>query len=121
MRLLADGTVSVHDNGTNLGRAPRMVRFRIDPTNMTAAVVQTISDPAISSSFCCGSARELGSGNWLIDWGRTGTVGEYQSDGSLVFKLQFSNNLFSYRAFPVPSGQLSADSLRQAMTTMFPR
>ncbi len=122
VRRLADGTVSVHDNGTNLGRAPRVLRFQIDPTAKTATVVEKLSDSEISSSICCGSARQLPSGGWLVSWGGNPTDAEYGPDGSRIFKLQFLNTSpFLYRAVPVPHGQLSADDLRQGMDTMFPR
>jgi hypothetical protein len=119
-RRLADGTVSVHDNGTNLNRPPRAVRFQIDPTAKTATLVEKLSDSDIPTSNCCGSARKLGSGGWLVDWGGTPTVAEYASDGTRISKLTFSN-VFSYRAFPVAAGRISPSTLRQAMNTMYPR
>lgn len=120
VRRLSDGTVSVHDNGTRQGRPPRVLRFQIDPTAKTATVVEKVTDPTIDSSGCCGSARRLPGGGWLVDWGGNPTIGEYAADGTRVSKLTFAK-YFSYRAFPVTGGQVSASALRQGMDAMFPR
>jgi arylsulfotransferase ASST len=123
VRRLGDGTVTIHDNGTQLGRSPRAVRFRIDPAQQAATLAEQLSDPDVTSSNCCGSARKLDSGGWLMGWGTLSTnptIAEYASDHSRVFKLTFSG-AFSYRAFPVPRGRISAEQLRQAMDSMHPR
>ena len=114
-----DGTITVHDNFTDLGKAPRAVRYRIDEQAGTARLVQSISDPEASSSICCGSARMLPSGDWLIGWGGIPFVGAYDADGHRLFKLDLLSG-FSYRAFPVPSHALTAEQLRSAMDTMHP-
>ena len=78
-RLLPDGTVTVFDNRTYLRHErPRAVRFRINEQAGTATLVQSITDPAVSRSGCCGSARRLANGDWLIGWG-----GPQQSDRRL--------------------------------------
>ncbi len=116
-RLDPDGTVTIHDNFTDLGKAPRAVRYRIDEQAGTARLVQSISDPEASSSICCGSSRRLPSGDWLIGWGGIPFVGAYDADGHRLFKLDLLSG-FSYRAFPVPSHALSAKQLRRAMNAM---
>ena len=69
-RLLSDGTLTVFDNRTNLANTrPRAVRFRIDEQSGTATLLRSITDPDVTSSNCCGSARRLDTGDWLIDWG----------------------------------------------------
>jgi arylsulfotransferase ASST len=118
-RLLPDGTVTVFDNRTNQGsHTPEAVRFRIDEQQRTAALLQSITDPAVHASNCCGSARRLGNGDWLIDWGGSNPVGAYKPNGSRTFLLRFDKN-FSYRAEPVPSGAVSAQDLRQGMDAMY--
>jgi hypothetical protein len=116
-RMQPDGTVTIYDNNTGLNRPPRAVRYRIDPQAGTATLVQSITDPEATESFCCGSARRLPSGIWLINWGALDFVGGYKPNGQRIFKLQFPNG-FSYRANPVPTGQLSAKQLRQAMNAL---
>jgi hypothetical protein len=120
IRRLADGTVSVHDNGSRVGRRPRAVRYWINRADKTATLVDFVSDPAIPSSNCCGSARKLDGGQWLVSWGGLPIVAQYAPDDSLAAKLTFSG-FFSYRAVPVPQTQVGAATLRQAMDTMFPR
>ena len=122
-RLVSDRTLSVLDNRTGLDDPkPRAVRYRIDQAAGTATLVQSISDPEIPFSYCCGSARLLPNQNWLIDWGQetlqgTGSIGGYKPDGERTFLLTFDST-FSYRAQPVPTGVLSAQDLRQGMNAM---
>ncbi|HUJ91655.1 MAG TPA: arylsulfotransferase family protein [Gaiellaceae bacterium] len=116
-RLLPDGTLTVFDDGTLLGRAPRALHFRIDPVARTATLIGEVSDPTVPSSFCCGSARLLANGNWLVSWGGDPVVGEYRPDGTPVWRLSF-DGLFSYRIVPVALGELSVADLRAGMDAM---
>ena len=108
--------MTVFDNRTNLGGSPRAVRFRIDEAAGTATLLQSITDPSVTSSGCCGSARRLGNGDWLINWAEAQNhpIGGYKPNGQRTFLLTFPTRS-SYRAEPVPSGAVSAQSLRQAM------
>ena len=83
----------------------------------TAKLIQSISDPEVTNSICCGNARLLPSGNWLINWGGTGVLGIYRPNGKRLFKLTTPGE-FSYRANPVPPGALTAEQLRRAMNAM---
>ena len=118
-RLLPDGTLTVFDNRTNLREgAPRAVRFRIDEQNGTATLLESISDPAVSVSYCCGSARRLDNGQWLISWAaKNNPIGGYEPNGQRTFLLEF-DSYFSSRAQPVPEGAVSALDLRQGMRAM---
>ena len=116
-RLLGDGTLTVFDNRTGLSQPPRAVRYRIDEQAGTATLLESISDPAVSSSGCCGSARRLDNGDWLIDWGPQGGIGGYKPSGDRTFRLNFDPR-GSYRAEPVPAGAVSAQDLRQAMNAI---
>lgn len=119
VRRLSDGSVTVYDNGTQAGRPPRAVRFQIDAGDATATWQEAIGDADVNSSVCCGSARKLDSGGWLVGWGSivSPVIGEYAADGSRVFKLTYPNS-FSYRAFPVPHGRVGPQQLRDAMDAM---
>jgi hypothetical protein len=120
IRRLSDGTVALHDNGTTQSRPPRAVRYRIDTSARTATLVESLSDPAIPSSNCCGSSRKLSTGGWLIDWGGTPTTSEYDANGSRISSLSFAP-FFSYRAVPIEPGEISAAELRNGMDDQFPR
>jgi hypothetical protein len=61
----------------------------------------------------------LPSGDWLVSWGGLKFTGAYNSKGRSIFRLQYPG-AFSYRAFPVPSGALTAAELQQAMNAMQP-
>jgi hypothetical protein len=112
-----DGTITIHDNFSYLGKPPRVVRYRVDPQAGTARLVQSISDPEATSSICCGSARRLPSGDWLVGWGGIPFVGAYNAAGQRIFKLDLVSG-FSYRSFPVPPHALTAGDLRSAMNAM---
>jgi Arylsulfotransferase (ASST) len=120
-RLLPDGTLTVFDNRSYLtGQAPRAVRYRIDEQAGTATLLESISDPAVPESKCCGSARRVRGGDWLVDWGFPDVIGGYRPDGERTFRLTFNPaRSFSYRAEPVPFGVLSPPDLRQAMNAMY--
>jgi hypothetical protein len=120
VRALPDGTISMYDNGTARGRAPRALRFRVDAAQRTATLLQSLSDPEALDSFCCGSARKLPGGNWVISWGGLELVTETTKTGKRVFALHFPA-LMSYRAFPVLPGRLSRAVLRVGMDAMHPR
>lgn len=121
IRLLPDGTITVHDNNTGLGLPPRAVRYAIDEANKTATLVEEVTDPLASSSFCCGSARRSNDGSWLMSWGGNSLVAEYDGAGQPNFRLKFGGTLFSYRAVPVDDGALSIPSLHAGMDAMHPR
>ncbi len=120
VRVQPDGTVSVFDDGTFLDRPPRLARFAIDTTARTATLVQQIADPTVTTSVCCGSARSLANGDWVISWGGDPVVGEYQPDGTPVFRITF-DGLFSYRVAPVAPRRLTIEELRAAMDTLASR
>jgi hypothetical protein len=117
-RLLGDGTLTVFDNRTNVTPArPRAVRFRIDEQQRTATLVRSITDPGVRYSKCCGSARRLPNGDWLIDWAPS-KIGGYKPNGARTFGLSFDST-YSYRAEPVPAGAVSAQDLRQGMNAIY--
>jgi hypothetical protein len=121
VRLLPDGTVSVHDNNTNLAWPPRAVRYRIDEAAMTATLVEELQDPEVTESACCGSARRSPDGSWLMSWGGNSLVTEFNAAQQRVFRLGFGGIAFSYRAMAAPEGALTAEALRTGMDAMFPR
>lgn len=118
-RILPDGTITVHDNGTFGSGPPRAVRYKIDLTERTATVIDQLSDPTVPYSTCCGSARMTPSGGWLVNWGGVPMIAEYDRAGNAIFRLRFA--AFSYRATPVPYGVFSADALWGGMEAMNPR
>ncbi|MGB2850290.1 MAG: aryl-sulfate sulfotransferase [Solirubrobacterales bacterium] len=123
-RILDDGTLTVHDNGTNKSRPPRAVRYQIDESAGTATLLESVSDPDAPAANCCGSARRSALGSWVAAWGGLGVtehpVSEFKADGTQTFKLLFPGE-FSYRANPVPFGELGRADLRDGMDAQHPR
>jgi Arylsulfotransferase (ASST)/Bacterial Ig domain/RTX calcium-binding nonapeptide repeat (4 copies) len=119
-RVLPDGTLTVHDNGTDLGRPPRAVRYRIDPVARTATLLEQVSDSQTGLSLCCGGSRKLPGGNWVSSWGAHSLVSELTPAGNAVFRLHFTGGHWSYRAYPVLPGTVSRDTLRAGMEAMHP-
>jgi VCBS repeat-containing protein len=121
VRLQPDGTITVHDNSTNLPGSPRAVRYEINEATHTATLVEEVNDPEVPSSFCCGSARRSADGSWLMSWGGRSLVTEFNAAGERTFRLGFGGVAFSYRAVAAPDNALSATALRAGMDTMHPR
>ena len=130
-RMLSDGTITFHDNGSDLRqcsdpnaiRYPRAVRYSIDLAAGTATLVESVSDPAVGRSDCCGSALRLGAAtnaDRVADWGFTNTTDELTPTGQVVFQLKW-NGFFSYRTYPILPGLLPIQSLRDGMNAQFPR
>ena len=120
-RILSDGTLTVHNNGTRLGFQPRAVQYQLDTTSRTATLIDSLTDSDIPGSGCCGGARHLPLGGWAVSWGIRNLVGEYDNQGKRVFALHYPPGAFSYRVVPVLANQLSALDLRQGMNDQFPR
>jgi hypothetical protein len=119
VRLLADRTVTVHDNGTNANRPPFAMRYVIDETARTAQVVEAVQDPRATYSGCCGSARRLPGGNWVVQWGLIPYMTELDPSGNPVVTISYHlGTTFSYRAVPILPGVVAADQLRQGMDNM---
>jgi hypothetical protein len=119
-RRLPDGTISIYDNGstsTTRIRAPRVVRYRVDPVARTATFVSQITDPAVDTSPCCGSATLLANGNWVIAWGGTPRVTETDGSGRVLLALDFHPEVIarSYRAMPISRSLVSRSALVKAM------
>ena len=122
-RVLADGSLTVFDDGTGCNRPSRAVRFAIDDTTAlpTATLLEDIRDSDGAGAVCCGSTRRLPDGNWVTQWGNNSYFTEQTWTGAPVFKLSFTQGLFSYRADPVLPGQLSREALRAGMDVQYPR
>jgi hypothetical protein len=122
VRKWPDGTISVHDNGTIANRPPFVVRYKIDTVARTADVVEEFGDARVTLSVCCGSARRLPNGHWLVAWGDSPFLTELDSGGSPVLTIQYNlGGAFSYRAVPVLPGLVSASAVRDGMDAMVVR
>jgi len=115
-RLRPNGVVTLFDNGTNEGRAPRSVAYRINEGAGTATLVRRVTDAIAPNSMCCGSTRVLGDGNYVTGWGGTPWITENEPDGTQVFRLDAN---FIYRAIPIADGRYTRRELRVGMDAQY--
>ena len=120
-RILPNGTLTVYNNGTRLGRQPRAVQYRINKNERSATLINSLRDDQVPSSFCCGGARKLPAGGWAVSWGYNNLIAEYDATGKRVFALRYPAGAWSYRVVPITDNQLLASDLRQGMDDQFPR
>lgn len=112
-RIAEDGRLSIYDNGKDRPRRPRVVFYRLEPGQGRARYLGQLNDAAVKSSHCCGSARELPGGGWLVSWGDNPLVSGFDREGRIVFRLQLAASTF--RAVPVPPGATTPSLLDRGM------
>lgn len=109
--------LSIHDNGTNIGRPPRALFYRINLKDRTATYVGELRDvKAAPDSHCCGGVRKLGTG-WVVAWGNNPYITGFNAGDEAAFRIAL--NVPPYRAVPVPPEVTAAD-LDRAMARMAP-
>ena len=120
-RFAPDGSLTVQDNGTRAGRAPRAVRFVIDPSTASATEVEQVTDPRAPTALCCGSVEKLSGGDWVASWGYNDFMTELNPQGVPQITITYPSGgfgtQFSYREADVPA---TVASLRQGMDAMVP-
>ena len=116
-RILPDGSLTLHDNRTKVGKAPRLIHFALDLHARTATVLSSVTDPRVTSSRCCGNGYLLPGGNWVADWGGSDFITELTPAGVPVLTIAF-DAMFAYRVEPL---EASLGALRLAMDTTYPR
>jgi Arylsulfotransferase (ASST) len=115
-RVDEDGNISIYDNGKDRPRRPRVVSYSLDLDKGTATYLGQLNDPRITTSHCCGSARPLEGGGWLVSWGDNPLVTGFDSSGLTAFRLELAASTF--RAVPVPEGATTVPALDGGLETM---
>ncbi|HKG35743.1 MAG TPA: arylsulfotransferase family protein [Solirubrobacterales bacterium] len=115
-RLGSDDVLSVFDNGKDRPRLPRVAFYRLDPERRTATYLGQLNDPLVHRSHCCGSARPLPDGDWLVSWGDNPIVSAFDDEGRMTFRLTLPAPTF--RAVPVPEGAAGVAALDRGMEAM---
>jgi Arylsulfotransferase (ASST) len=115
-RIADDGSLSIYDNGKDRPRRPRVVFYRLDPAAGEATYLGQLNDPAVKASHCCGSARQLDDGGWLVSWGDNPLVTAFDDQGQIAFRLGLAASTF--RAVPVPSGATTTAELDSGLESM---
>ena len=112
--------LTVFDNGTLRGRAPRALAFRLDLRGRVASLVRSVRFAPASKSVCCGSARLLAGQDWVISWGNTPWISEQGSHSQLVLTIELrGKDWASYRAAPILRDQMTRGRLAGAMRAMY--
>lgn len=115
-RLDRHGRLTIFDNGKDRPRRPRVVFYKLDIEAGKAIYKGQLNDPEVKRSHCCGSARELPGGGWLVSWGDNKLVTGFDRQGRIAFRLHLPAPTF--RAVPVPPGATSAAALERGMEAM---
>ena len=115
-RLDRYGRLTIFDNGKDRPRRPRVVFYRLDLAAGKAIYKGQLNDPEVKRSHCCGSARELPGGGWLVSWGDNKLVTGFDRQGRIAFRLHLPAPTF--RAVPVPPGATTVRRLERGMSEM---
>ncbi|HEX6601819.1 MAG TPA: arylsulfotransferase family protein [Solirubrobacterales bacterium] len=110
------GRLTIFDNGKDRPRLPRVVFYRLDLARDRAIYRGQLNDPEVTESHCCGSARELPGGGWLVSWGDNPLVTGFDAQGRIAFRLHLPASTF--RAVPAPPGATSEARLAQGLTAI---
>lgn len=117
-RVGSDGRLTIYDNGKGRPRLPRVVFYHLDLGQRTAKYLGQLNDPEVTESHCCGSARELPNGGWLVSWGDNPLVTGFDAGGKIAFRMHLAAS--SFRAVPVPPGAVTPGELERGMEEMEP-
>ncbi len=115
-RIQPDGTLTLHDNGSRAGRAPRALQFSIDTTSNTATELQQVTDSRVSASPYEGGVQLLSGGDWVVTWGGSQYTTELNPQGVPQITITYPG-FVSYRAADVLA---TASALRAGMNVMTP-
>lgn len=118
VRVADDGSLSIYDNGKDRPRRPRVVFYRLELEQGQARYLGQLNDSEVKTSHCCGSARELADGGWLVSWGDNPLVTAFDPEGQIAFRLHLAASTF--RAVPVPPGAVTTTRLDEGLESMEP-
>lgn len=115
--VLPNGDISVYDDGSQINRSARALRFTIDTTKMTATEDESFLNPARLSSPYEGSAEKLPGGDWLANWAGSGLITETSPLGAPLVSISVTlpTGVTPYRVRGVVA---SITALRAGMNAM---
>ena len=107
IRRLANGNVSLYDNGYRIGTAPyhysRALEYRLDESALTAELVWDYVYDSTMYSRATGNVQRLPDGNTLLNYGHISknnfTFVVVDSLKNKIFQLAFDDTMSSYRSF----------------------
>jgi Arylsulfotransferase (ASST) len=103
-RQLADGTISIFDNGAapRVHHQSRGVVLSLNPQQRTATLRGQITNPKPIVTESQGNMQALADGDWFVGWGQVAEISEYDPRGQLLFAAHMHAHVQSYRAFRFP-------------------
>jgi hypothetical protein len=102
--VLANGTISVFDNGgvPNVHPQSRGIVLSVNPQTKTDTVVSEYEHSAALSSGSQGNIQQLANGNMFVGWGAEPYFSEFNSAGQLLFDGHMHGSYQSYRTYRFP-------------------
>lgn len=103
-RLLADGTLTLFDDGSNppVHRVSRALKIALDYKRHEARLLSAYTHPAGLLTPSQGNMQTLPNGNSVVGYGGIPAVTEYAKDGTPLFDAHLPLEMDSYRAFRFP-------------------
>jgi hypothetical protein len=103
-RLLADGEVTLFDDGSNppVHRQSRGVRIALDFARHEARLTAAYTHPTPLLAVSQGNVQTLADGNTVVDYGSVPQISEYAARGALLFDATLPLDMDSYRGFRFP-------------------
>ena len=103
-RQLADGGISIFDNGAapRVHHQSRGVVLSLNPRQRTATLRGQITNPKPIVTESQGNMQALADGDWFVGWGQVAEISEYDPRGQLLFAAHMPAHVQSYRAFRFP-------------------
>ncbi len=101
-RQLADGTISIFDNGASpkVHGESRGILVSLNPQQRTATLAgQLTHGPSALLADSQGNLQALPNGDWFLGWGQIPDFSELSSTGQLLFDAHFPAGDQSYRDF----------------------
>jgi Arylsulfotransferase (ASST) len=100
-RELADGSISVFDNGASptVHRESRGIVLRLDRQQKTATLLAQLTRPSPLLAESQGNMQALTNGDWFLGWGQVPDFSEFSASGQLLFDSHFPAHDQSYRSF----------------------
>lgn len=100
-RVLADGTISVFDNGSSprIHAQSRGIVLSLDQQAKTATLVSQFTHPPALVADSQGNFQALANGDWFLGWGQVPAFSELAPDGKLLFDAHLPHRTQSYRSF----------------------
>jgi hypothetical protein len=100
-RPLADGSISVFDNGASptVHRESRGIVLRLNRQQKTATLLAQLTRPSPLLAESQGNMQALRNGDWFLGWGQVPDFSEFSASGQLVFDAHFPAYDQSYRSF----------------------